>query len=470
MYKFVILCIAFRHNLCYVILPVIPREHRSMPLITSVRGFKDILPDETGAWRHLEDTARRIFTDFGLREIRVPILEKTDLFRRGIGDTTDIVEKEMYTFTDRGGDSLTLRPEATASVIRSYLEHHLYQADTVLKLYTMGPMFRRERPQRGRYRQFHQVNVEFLGSEDPRVDGELIFMLLHFLEELAIPNLNLEINSLGCPACRPAFRDRIRGFLDAGKDGLCEDCLRRFDTNPLRVFDCKSEECRSQIDGAPLILDSLCDECSFHFNDLQRYLETLGAPYVVNGRMVRGLDYYRRTAFEVISSSLGAQNAVAGGGRYDGLTEQLGGPDIPGIGFAIGVERLLALMPAGPGNGNDTPLLFIASLGRKADDFAFILSMSLKKAGITTEMDFSGKGLKGQMKRSDRLGCRFTLIIGDDELVRKQAQLRDMKTGTQRILSLENPVDTARELGRFAVAANDASGIGGAADTTTDTN
>lgn len=440
-----------------------------MALITSVRGFKDILPDETAAWRHVERTARRIFAHFGLREIRVPILEKTDLFRRGIGDATDIVEKEMYTFTDRGGESLTLRPEATASVIRSYLEHHLHQAEALSKLYTMGPMFRRERPQKGRYRQFHQVNVEFLGSEDPRLDGELIFMLLHFLRELGLPDLRLELNSLGCPACRPAFRERIREFLDTRKDGLCEDCRRRLDTNPLRVFDCKSEECRAQIDGAPLILDSLCGECSLHFTDLRRYLETLGVPFDINGRMVRGLDYYRRTAFEVTSTALGAQNAVAGGGRYDGLAEQLGGPDIPGIGFAIGLERLISLMPAGIGDGNDTPLLFIASLGRDAQEFAYVLSMSLKKEGIPTEMDFSGKGLKSQMKRSNRLGCRFTLIIGDEELTRKQAELRDMKAGTQKTLSLDNPAAVARELDRLAGAVDDLSGID-TTDNNTDTN
>ncbi|HET56865.1 MAG TPA: histidine--tRNA ligase, partial [Deltaproteobacteria bacterium] len=292
-------------------------------MITSVRGFKDILPDETGRWRHVEDTARRIFSSFGLREIRIPILEKTELFSRGIGDTTDIVEKEMYTFDDRGGDSLTLRPEATASVVRAYLEHHLHQHEAVSKLYTMGPMFRRERPQKGRYRQFHQINVEVFGSADPRTDAELLFMLVLFLGELGLPGLQLEINSLGCPRCRPVFKERVITFLDARRDELCDDCRRRLDTNPLRVFDCKNEGCRRLVEKAPVILDSLCDECAAHFDELKRYLEALDVPFVVNGGMVRGLDYYRRTAFEVTTTALGAQNAVAGGGRYDGLTEQL---------------------------------------------------------------------------------------------------------------------------------------------------
>ncbi|MDD5475017.1 MAG: histidine--tRNA ligase [Syntrophales bacterium] len=425
-----------------------------MTLITSLRGFKDILPDETVAWRQVETRARLIFARFGLREIRVPILEKTELFSRGIGDATDIVEKEMYTFTDRGGDSLTMRPEATASVIRSYLEHGMYQSESVSKLYTMGPMFRRERPQKGRYRQFHQINVEFLGSEDPRLDGELLFMLVFFLEDLGLPDLRLEINSLGCPACRPAFKERVREFLDSSKGRLCEDCRRRLDNNPLRVFDCKNEGCRILIDGAPAILDSLCGECEDHFTRLRGYLKALGVDYVINGMMVRGLDYYRRTAFEVTTTSLGSQNAVAGGGRYDGLTEQLGGPDIPGIGFAIGMERLISLIPDSNLGLNESPLLYIATLGEDALDFSYLLSISLKKEGITTEIDFSDRGLKSQMKRSNRLGCRFTLIIGENEMTLKKAELRDMKEGTQRSLSLENPAELALELSRLAATAD----------------
>lgn len=418
-------------------------------MITSVRGFKDILPDETGRWRHVENTARRIFSSFGLREIRIPILEKTELFSRGIGDTTDIVEKEMYTFEDRGGDSLTLRPEATASIVRAYLEHHLHQHETVSKFYTMGPMFRRERPQKGRYRQFHQINVEIFGSADPRTDAELLLMLVLFLGELGLPGLQLEINSLGCPACRPVFKERVIAFLDAGRDDLCADCRRRLDTNPLRVFDCKNEGCRRLVVKAPVILDSLCDECAAHFADLKRYLEALDVPFVVNGGMVRGLDYYRRTAFEVTTTALGAQNAVAGGGRYDGLTEQLGGPDIPGIGFAIGVERLISLLPADE-DFAERPLLYIAALGNEAADFAYLLSCSLKKHGIRTEMDFDDRGLKSRMKRADKLGCRFTLIIGDDELARKEAPLRDMIEGGQRTVTLTDPAELALELGRYA--------------------
>ncbi len=426
-----------------------------MALISSIRGFKDILPDETGLWRHVEATADRIFADFGLREIRVPILEKTELFKRGIGDTTDIVEKEMYTFEDRGGDSLTLRPEATASVIRSYLEHHLHQAEPVSKLYTMGPMFRRERPQKGRYRQFHQINVEILGSEDPMVDGELLFMLMHFLRELNLPGLKLEINSLGCPACRPLFKERVLAFLDKGSNDLCGDCRRRIHSNPLRVFDCKNEDCRALMGDAPIILDSLCGDCSDHFDSVRRYLGSLEVPFIINGMMVRGLDYYRRTAFEVTTTALGAQNAVAGGGRYDGLTEQLGGPDLPGIGFALGVERLISLITADNNIFNKKPLLYIATLGGKAREFAFTLAIALKKEGVPVEMDYSDRGLKGQMKRSDKLGCRFTLIIGDDELSRKEAPLRDMKEGGQHLISLDNPGQLAGELNRISTVPQD---------------
>lgn len=438
-----------------------------MALIPSVRGFKDILPDETGFWRYVEDTARDIFTRFGFREIRVPILEKTELFKRGIGDTTDIVEKEMYTFEDRGGESLTLRPEATAPVIRSYLEHHLYQSEPVSKLYTIGPMFRRERPQKGRFRQFHQVNVEVLGSGHSMVDAELLFMLVHLLEEFRLPDLKLEINSLGCPLCRPLFKGRVLSFLEGKSVDLCADCRRRLRGNPLRVFDCKNEECRSIIEGAPMILDSLCEECIVHFDSVRRYLERLGVDYTVNGAMVRGLDYYRRTAFEVTSTALGAQNAIAGGGRYDGLTAQLGGPDLPGIGFAIGMERLISLMPAKKEDFNTSPLLYIAALGPHARERAFLLANVLRKKGIVVEMDYSDRGLKGQMKRSDKLGCRFTLIIGDDELVRDEAPLRDMKAGGQRTVSLKDAALLAREL---AGTSTEPRTSGNAADNNLDNN
>ncbi|MEA3471017.1 MAG: histidine--tRNA ligase [Thermodesulfobacteriota bacterium] len=409
-----------------------------MAKITSVRGFKDILPEEAGKWQYVERTAREIFSCFGVQEIRIPVLEKTDLFKRGIGEATDIVEKEMYTFLDRGNEYLTLRPEATASVIRAYIEHHIYETMPSAKLFTIGPMFRRERPQRGRFRQFHQINVEFIGQEDPRTDAELIFMLIHFLKAVGIDNLNLEINSLGCAKCRPQFRKEVTDFLMGSENSLCPDCKRRLTTNPLRVFDCKVESCKDILSSAPVILNYLCAECNKHFEDVKELLKGLGIAFDVNTRMVRGLDYYTRTAFEITTASRGSQNAVTGGGRYDGLVKLLGGPDIPGVGFAIGFERLISMIPKKEEAFQEHPHIFIAALGDKAQEFSFLLCNSLRKTGIRAEMDFSGKNLKSQMKRSDKLNCNYTLIIGERELEENSAQLRNMETKSQESIAIDS--------------------------------
>ena len=409
-----------------------------MAKITSVRGFKDILPEEAGKWQYVERIAREIFSDFGVQEIRIPVLEKTDLFKRGIGETTDIVEKEMYTFLDRGNEYLTLRPEATASVIRAYIEHHIYETVSSAKLFTIGPMFRRERPQKGRFRQFHQINVEFIGQEDPRVDAELIFMLIHFLKAVGLGNLNLEINSLGCAECRPRFRKEVTDFLMGSENSLCPDCKRRLTTNPLRVFDCKVESCKDILSGAPVILDFLCTECHQHFDNVKGLLTGLDIAFDVNTKMVRGLDYYTRTAFEITTESLGAQNAVTGGGRYDGLVKLLGGPDIPGVGFAIGFERLISMIPQKDEDFQEHPHMFIAALGDKAQKFSFLLCNALRKTGIRAEMDFSGKNLKSQMKQSDKLNCNYTLIIGERELEEKRAQLRNMETKSQESIAIDS--------------------------------
>jgi len=407
-----------------------------MAKITSVRGFRDILPDETPKWQRVEEKIREIFFNFGIQEIRIPILEKTELFKRGIGEATDIVEKEMYTFLDRGNEYLTMRPEATASVIRAYIEHHLYEKDPVAKLFTIGPMFRRERPQKGRFRQFHQINVEFLGQEDPRIDAELMSMLMYFLDELGLEELKLEINSLGCDTCRPAFREKVIGFLKDREDKLCEDCRRRLGTNPLRIFDCKNESCQETIAGAPVILDFICGECREHFEKVMESLEILGVSSVINKRMVRGLDYYTRTAFEITTQALGAQNAVTGGGRYDGLVQMLGGPAISGIGFAIGFDRLISMLPDTEGEDTGRPNIFIAALGDEAQGRAFSLCNTLRHAGIRAEMDFSDRSLKSQMKRANKLGCSHTLIIGEKEMEEGTAQLRDMKDGVQESVDI----------------------------------
>jgi histidyl-tRNA synthetase len=418
-----------------------------MEIITAVKGFKDILPGEAGKWQYVEEQARKIFTAFGCLEIRIPILEKTDLFARGIGETTDIVEKEMYTFRDRGDDLITLRPEATASIIRAYLEHHLYAADPVAKLYTIGPMFRRERPQRGRYRQFHQLDVEILGYEDARIDAELILMLMHFLKSVGLKSPQLELNSLGCPSCRPSFRESILQFLQGKEGDLCEDCQRRISTNPLRVFDCKMEGCKQIIAQAPVIQDFLCGGCRDHFAEVLASLAVFDIAYTINPRMVRGLDYYARTTFEITTDFLGAQNAIVGGGRYDGLIRDLGGPDIPGIGFAIGFERLLAMMPANQGEDFiKSPALFIAALGIEAQKFAYQLCNRLRMQGIQTEMDYTAKGLKSQMKRANRLKCRKVLIIGDREMESQEADLRDMQSGEQIKVRLDNSEELIKHI------------------------
>lgn len=417
-----------------------------MEAINVIKGFKDILPEEARNWQKIEQFARKILGDFGFREIRVPILEKTELFKRGIGDTTDIVEKEMYTFTDRGEESLTLRPEATASVLRAYIEHGLFNQNTVSRLFTIGPMFRRERPQKGRYRQFHQIDVEVLGADDPRIDAEVILMLVHLLQGVGLGNLNLDINSLGCPGCRSAFREQVIAFLKDTQNNLCEDCQRRLHTNPLRVFDCKNETCARIIKDAPSILEFICGDCRSHFETVQSSLELFKLPYRINNRMVRGLDYYTRTTFEVTIPHMGSQNAVVGGGRYDGLVRDLGGPDIPGIGFAIGFERLMALLPEDQMEQPPAPALFVAALGNEAQQYAFGLCNQLRLKGVQAEMDYGGKSLKSQMKKADKLNSRYTLILGEREIEAGQGELRDMRSSSQRTVPLDRMEDTIMQL------------------------
>ena len=419
-----------------------------MEIITAVKGFKDILPPETDKWRHIEDTANDVFRAFGFREIRIPLLEKTELFRRGIGETTDIVEKEMYTFFDRGEESLTLRPEATASIIRAYLEHSLHAAESVTRLFTIGPMFRRERPQKGRYRQFHQIDVEILGPDDPHTDAELLLMLIHFLGRFGLKNLNLEINSLGCLECRPAFREAVVQFLHGSEGELCGDCRRRIDTNPLRVFDCKVEECKEIISKAPRLTDFICAACREHFAQVLACLTLFEIPYTVNAKMVRGLDYYTRTTFEVTTEFLGAQNAILGGGRYDHLVRDLGGPDISGIGFAVGIERLAALIPEQARDIAGGPFLFIATLGEKAVEKAFFLCNRLRMKGIRVEMDYNSRSLKSQMKRANRLNSAFALIVGEREIEENRALLRNMRASTQEEVGLDELEEIIMKIAR----------------------
>ncbi len=418
--------------------------------ITALKGFKDILPDEVGLWQLIEATARDIFHRFGFAEIKVPILEKTELFARSIGEATDIVEKEMYSFTDRNGESITMRPEGTAAVLRAFIEHSLHAKLPVQKLYTVGPMFRHERPQKGRLRQFHQLSCEVLGSELPRLDAEVIAMAWLLLNELGI-SVRLEINSLGCPQCRPRFKETLVQFLADRAGKLCDDCERRRNTNPLRVLDCKSSHCQEQYVAAPSILDHLCPECSGHFAIVKESLSALAIPFRVNSFMVRGLDYYNRTTFELVTDALGAQSAVGAGGRYDGLIEQLGGPPLPGIGFAMGMERLVLLLQQQAGDTSNGPAtdLFIAALGEEAQQLAFPLLHGLRRAGLKANMDLEGRSLKSQMKQAGRADAAFTLILGEDEMSRKVAVLRDMSSREQEEIALPTELDPwCQELAR----------------------
>jgi histidyl-tRNA synthetase len=404
--------------------------------IKAIRGFNDILPDEIGKWQFVEKIAREVFEGFGLSEIRIPILERTELFSRGIGEATDIVEKEMYTFADRSGNSLTLRPEATASMARAYLEHQLYTFDPVAKLYCIGPMFRYERPQKGRYRQFYQIDAEVFGVENPMVDAEVIVMLVRFLRRVGLEKLELQLNTLGDRNCRPRYREELKKFLTSKSFQLCEDCQRRLETNPLRIFDCKVETCQEAIADAPKVSDFVCSECQKHFDKVKEYLEMAGLEYVLNPRMVRGLDYYTRTAFEVVSYQLGSQNAVTGGGRYDNLFQEIGGLEIPGIGFAVGMERLVSLLPKDKGFIS-YPHLFIAALGKEPFKEAYRIINQLHLDGIRAELDYEGKSLKSQMRRADKLKARYVLILGEDELKRGKAALRNMETKSQEEISID---------------------------------
>ena len=417
------------------------RGNRLLLEFTTLKGFKDILPEEVGTWQRLESEARKVFLYFGFKEIKPPILERTELFSRSIGLDTDIVSKEMYSFKDVKGRGLSLRPEATASVARAYIQHRLYEKDPVQKLFTTGPMFRHERPQKGRFRQFHQINAEIFGDPGPRSDADIIVMASVLFGAVGLPGLTLHLNSLGCPQCRPSFREELQNYLSRRTDDLCTDCQRRTNTNPLRVFDCKVESCNRVVSGAPSILEHICEDCQGHFRGLQDYLNASHISFVLNPKLVRGLDYYNRTTFELQTESLGAQNAVAGGGRYDGLVKRLGGPDHPALGFAIGVERLVALLDEGKEQALMTPQLFVAALGKKAEERAFNWVNDLRKLGVWAEMEYASKGLKAQMKRADRLGAKKVFIVGEDELTSGKGILRDMETKGQQEISLENVVN-----------------------------
>ncbi len=404
------------------------------------RGTADILLEDAVRWRYIEDIFRQVCREYNYHEIRTPIFEHTELFERGVGDTTDIVEKEMYTFQDRGGRSITLRPEGTAPVVRAYLDNNLQSGPQPVKLWYCGPMFRYDRPQAGRFRQFHQLGAEVIGTNDPAVDSELIAMLMDFYGRLGLKGLELHINSVGCPKCRAELRAKLQEFFGPKQDKLCKHCRGRIGRNPLRVLDCKVEACQSLGKDAPTTLDCLCRDCQDHFDKVKHYLDLLEIPYIINSRLVRGLDYYTHTAFEIIAREIGAQSSIGGGGRYNGLVESIGGPEVPGVGYALGLERIiLALESQGvpfPETGGLD--VFIATADQSGAEKSFAVLSSIRAQGLSADKDYLGRSLKAQMKYAGKLGSRFVVILGEQELSKGVAAVKDMSNGNQFELPVED--------------------------------
>ena len=412
-------------------------------LTKAPRGTKDITPKDAYKWNYVENKFREICSLFGYEEMRTPIFEHTELFKRSVGDTTDIVQKEMYSFTDKGGRDITLKPEGTAGVVRAFIENKLYADTQPTKLFYITPCFRYERPQAGRQRQFHQFGIEALGSDKPSLDAEVIALAVQFFNEVGLKDLAVSINSVGCPTCRAEYNAKLKEYLDAKSDVLCETCLDRKDKNPMRVIDCKNPNCKENLNDIPFMVDHICDDCKDHFEKLQSYLKEMDINFVVDRSIVRGLDYYKKTAFEIISNDIGSQSTVCGGGRYDGLVEQLGGPKgVSGIGFGLGVERLLLTME----NNNieiENPYatdIFIVTIGDEAKTKSFKLLKDLRTNHISAENDHLDRSVKAQFKYSDKINAKFTIVIGDDELANDTATLKNMSTSEQTTIKLSEIV------------------------------
>ena len=407
-------------------------------LTNAPRGTKDILPEQIGNWLYIENKIREICRNYGYEEIRTPIFEHTELFRRGIGEGTDVVDKEMYTFTDRGERSITLRPENTASAVRAYLQNKLYANSNLVKLFYIGSMFRYDRPQAGRLREFHQFGVEALGEQNPAVDAEIILLAWDFLKSLGLDDLKLKINTVGCPNCRPVYRQKLQHYFSENMEELCDDCKHRLLKNPMRILDCKVDGGKEFIADAPKIEGCLCNECREHFAQVQKFLAAAGVDFEIDSRLVRGLDYYTKTAFEIQYLPLGAQSAVAGGGRYDGLIEEIGGSPTPGIGFAAGIERILIalekqnLLQAEKNNPN----AFIVAADEISEVYAFKLLTELRRKNISVTMDFAKRSMKAQMKQAAKSGAKFALIIGEDEVKNSAVTLKNLETSAQETISI----------------------------------
>jgi len=394
---------------------------------SSIKGMHDIGPPEVALWQRVERIAREVLEGAGFSELRTPVLEEEALFTQSVGNTTEIVEKEMYSFPDRKGKLLALRPEGTASAVRAYIEHYAAPGGAYQRFYYIGPMFRSERPQKGRYRQFFQIGAEVFASSHPFTDAEIIHLAHEIFQRLGIQGVILQLNSLGCKKCRPAYREALLQFLRPLASKLCEDCQRRLERNPLRILDCKKEGCIAATTGAPTVFDHLCEECWAHFEGVQQGLKRLKTPYEINPRMVRGLDYYERTAFEFLSGELGAQNSLAGGGRYDDLVKDLGGPPVPAVGFAIGMERLISLLPSQASQEGAGKKVYVACLGEAAQRELLPILSDLRRAGLTVMTDFDQGSLKSLLRQADRLGTDWVIIVGEDELKSGQAQVKAMK-------------------------------------------
>lgn len=412
-------------------------------MIIAPRGTHDILPQEAYRWHMIEDKIKEICLNFGYKEIRTPMFESTELFERGVGDTTDVVQKEMYTFLDKGGRSITLRPEGTSPIVRSFVENSLYGLPQPTKLYYLYPCFRYEKPQAGRLREFHQFGVEVMGADTASIDAEVISLAMQVFKNLKITGIELNINSIGCPECRKVYNEKLKAYFKPHLNELCETCRQRYEKNPLRILDCKSKECKAIYNNAPVLLDNICDDCSEHFEKLKTYLDEMEIPYSVDPTIVRGLDYYTKTVFEIISKNKGSEGTICGGGRYNGLISEIGGPEMTGVGFAMGLERLIMVLESLdliPEN-NECPDIFIANIGEKADLFVQKLVLDLRNKGISAERDYLSRSVKAQMKYANKLNARFSAVVGDDDIKNGKVMLKNMETGESEEIDFSNLAD-----------------------------
>ena len=408
-------------------------------LIKKPKGTKDILPEEVYKWKYIENAFSNLCSIFGYKQIRTPVFEYTELFQRGVGESTDIVQKEMYTFTDKGGRSITLRPEGTAGIVRSYIENGMDSYQKPIKLFYNVSAYRYENVQKGRYREFNQMGVEVFGAKSPDIDVEIIGMIQRFLDEIGIENVKLNINNIGCPKCREKYNQKLKEYVKPHLDKMCSDCQKRYEKNPLRIIDCKIESCKKITKNAPALLDYICDECSKHFEGVKSGLENIGVEYYVDKNIVRGLDYYTKTVFEFVSDNVGTQGTICAGGRYDDLIKQCGGPQTPGIGFAIGTERLLMEIENSKFTiPEDEPIdVFIASIGKKADLYAEKMVFELRNMGIRAEKDLMERSLKAQLKYAGKINCRYYLVFGENEISSKKAVIKNMITKNEKEIKID---------------------------------